>query len=609
MTRVLTTGEFVREYERSQGWALIVGSAASMGWPCHAPMAPATIYGLLVALGLEIQRRNSDLGNAFCSRISSVDRDALSRNLKLEVGLTHVNAHAHGLVESLLGELFVSKAPNINHKSIATLHRNSWAPWIVTTNFDDGLEATGEFRGFAVRPAFSSDQVVKLHGDARTGDGLVATLEAMATQRALNLSRASFEALVGLGVDRILTIGYSGTGDLDVVPALRWARQRDVKIWWSVRDPRVTAPLPVEGVVVTDLESDEPIKNVLVGLSGVKGEGKPYRQTEPASSLEVSARLNSRVRGLPLAAAIRIPIALLLEANLGLDAAYLLSAADQFEPGFDNREQWHYACERLSAYKKAEGYLARSTPHTGSEQASWLARRAFLFQEAGEIPRSRELYQESITLLNTVGAADFRTEDFARRGYLESNIDQCSRGWSVAARMRIAEKYHLRSVCEMLSNAAWQADPLVEELLALRSAQIELLLAANDRERRRARDMALEALRDAISLQHADGEGEASRFLIKAFGWSGLQVVRQCVRASEYHTRAPSRDTLKRTPSFVLGLLPMALLPWKMQPPFSSVAKRTADRVWTLRLGLQRRIWKHQFDATLRRSRAASANS
>lgn len=546
----------------------------------------------MMALARELASRNQRLGAAYLDTLATLDQDAFARNLKFELALSHVKAHAEGLIEPALKVLYAGRDPNANHVAIGELHKVGWASWTLTTNFDDALERTGAFQGYGVRIPLSQKNVTKLHGDGRTGDGLVATLEAMTTTRALNLSKGVFSALVALGVRRIFTVGYSGTGDLDIVPALQQAHGEGVEIWWSVRDKRTVPPLAVAGVVVTNLEDPSATGNVLLALTSANAETPPVRRRVAETVADVQQKLTSLVRELDLAALIRIPIALLLEAGLGWQAAKLLTAVDLFEPRFENREQLSLACERISAYAEAERCLALSEPANAMQKSSWLARRAFLIQESGDIESSRALYKRALGILNDIGTADFRTADFVRRGYLESNIDVCARHWTLSARKATADRFDLQRQCHALQEAAWHEDPMVAEVLALRSAQIDYLLSTSSEERKSAARKASEALGEAVRLQHAEGEAAASRFLIRAFGWSGLRLVWARRRETERPTRVPARDQLKLVPSVVVGLLPHFFLPWKLQPPMGLLVKRTVNRISEIRLRRRRIAWR-----------------
>lgn len=350
------------------------------------------------------------------------------------------------------------------------------------------------------------------------------------------------------------------------------------------------------GIVRTDLSSRDATKNVLIGLSGFAARSCPNIPRDDKAATEVRRLLSSTITGsLKTEQLIRISVSFLLEANLGWPAARLLVASDRLIDSLDNREQWHLACERVSAYTVAARYLEDMPGCYGVECAARLARIAFLLQEAGQTRRSRRLFRDAAQALDGLEAigevVDFASADFVRRGHLESEIELCSQRWSVKGRKRMAERLDLAKRCHQMQEAAWHESPAVAEVLRLRAAQIQFMIATQKTERDQALIEAASAMEGAIRLQHADGEAVASRFLLA--GGSVGRRLRSKVRASfDWPTVTPSRDRLKGIPAHVQGFLPSALMPWKMQPPLVSLQKRILNCIAVFRLRLMCVIWR-----------------
>lgn len=531
------------------------------------------------------------MGSVYRSTLRKVNLPTISANLKLEVALSHCDAHRPTTSRDIVHALFADLPPNANHQAIAQLHRGNWAKWVITTNFDGAIEATGAFAGrcLPISLGIKDHAVLKLHGDADSGDDIVATMNRLVERRNFALIGGMFAALQGLGMNRLLLVGYSGRGDIDVLPELRAAQARGLQIWWSVlKGKHAPSDIPVAGVIEHDLFDDR--DNVLLQLAGINS--ALLGRDEHATLERAVERLRPLVEQFTEDELIRIPVALLLEANFGWQPAKLLFAAERLLQQ-ENNEQWSFACERMSAYASAVRHLrVTAEGATGSERAATIAREGFLLQEAGRTAAARRRFDEARreVALSSSTTTTFRQSDFIWRGWLESEIERACAMWN--ANSRRAVLIPLRDRCAQMQAAAEHNDPAVAAILHLRLAQVNFVIARSRSERAKALRQVALALTESIDVQHADGEAVARRFLSAVGGRQGKALLRSIDASAERTTQRPAREVFKRIPNTVQAWLPPVLLPWKLQLPFIGLIKMTTSALLDLRLRLRLVMWR-----------------
>ena len=593
----LTSQEFVDQYRRTAGWGILCGSALSAAGPTFAPMVGPSLWGLLLALVDEIGLRSQALGAISRRIIRRVDRRTLIANLKLEVALSNVDGIVQGGAERVVHSLYAGRQSNANHGAIAALHDKGWARWVLTTNFDGGLEGTGHFTGVDTRLP-QQNSVLKLHGDADSGRDIVATMEGLTTGRNFAFAEGAMAVLAGLGMERLLVVGYSGHGDIDILPALVGAPNKGIALWWAVKSGGSPPPgMAVAGTITHDLE--KPRANVLCALADTCPLADELRHARFEQSLrDAFVRLRGVVQEFSFEQLVGICVSLLLEANFGWQPAKFLLASERLAGMPVNHDQWHLACERMSAYTASERHLRRQTePRSGVKRASAMARRAFIVQESGRIPESRHLFAEATReFLSASEEPSFRDSDFVLRGSLESEIERCASVWRKRERSRLARE--LLERCNRLEQEAQHEVPSVANVLKLRRAQLVFLSADGAAARSSALRLAKEALVGSIALQHADGEGASRRFLAAVGGWEGWRMIREMTKGLEPSTERPAREVVKSLPTAFQGLLPLAMIPWKFQVPFVGPAKRLTDKLMTRRLMWRLMLWKRELPRT-----------
>lgn len=118
------------------------------------------------------------------------------------------------------------------HAAISALLRSGRAKFCLTTNFDNAIENSWAGlkkynHGDDLSGIFTSPSLIKLHGDVI--DGKVKTTTAtLALASRLNEYGYLADLLKG---KKILVIGYSGVGDIDIAPTLSLLKDKVAMIW------------------------------------------------------------------------------------------------------------------------------------------------------------------------------------------------------------------------------------------------------------------------------------------------------------------------------------------------------------------------------------------
>lgn len=567
--------DFLREFPRHHGWAVLAGSAISMPAPTAAPMVRPALEGLLRSAEAVLVGKHPALGQFVQDTLDDVDMGHLASNLKFELAIGHLNAQVTGLGDSVIRALYSTRQPNPNHFALAALLKSGQVNWLLTTNFDRALEAAS---GFPARPGYvpapnSNAAIIKPHGDADSGQLLVATLDTMSQLKAIQAAKGLFTALKALGLENLLVVGYSGSGDVDIMPGLIEA-QSNVTIWWAVRSGHAPSELGNVNEFSHDLLGTT--DNALQRLAGTATPIDRPSDTDIAS--ETSKRLLGVLHPLSPSELIRVTLALLLEAHFGQAAAQILLASRNVLSTGEFQIQMHLACERLMAYSLSRELLATTAPADEEEEASLLARQGFLLEQAGRYGEAIKLYERARVKLGSLEAAGisvgYRTKDFILRGWLELAKQQCFLIWNPSRRRKRANE--LLRACRLLQVAAQQEDVSTSAILDLREAELEFASAASEHEREAALKAGGDAIRTFMAIQHAEGVAAAERFLFSAGGKVGQQLV---IERDPWRILVrPARDTEKLRWAKVQGRLPTLLFPWKFRLPWDGLQRRLIDR-------------------------------
>jgi hypothetical protein len=434
----LSVAEFQDVFQAGGVWGLLVGSAVSAARPSAAPLVEPALHGLLSSFAAELADRNSLFGRKTSTLFRSIRQQRLAANLKFENALSHVDGHVPDLSATLVNALYGDCLPNRNHEAAARLYRQHRVQWLITTNLDGGLEQAAHARVVTKLPQEGS--ILKLHGDAATKTDLVHTMRGLTTGRNTRLAYGALKAMQGLGLTDLLIVGYSGSGDIDIFPALVNAAKEGLRIWWSVKTGNAPEAIHVEGTVEHDLR--DPARNLLCLLAELDADSDELKfpTDENAQSLTVE-KFGPVARALDERALTHIVVSLLMEANFGWQPAKLLFLSERLLGLEVDHELWHFACERMSAYSDAAEHLTRgSATADPQELAKNTARIAFLLQEAGRTQESRAAFGRAASELSAIKDDEltFETQDFVLRGQLESQVKECLAKWKLTDRQRTA---------------------------------------------------------------------------------------------------------------------------------------------------------------------------
>lgn len=156
------------------------------------------------------------------------------------------------------------------HAAISNLMIQGRVKLCLTTNLDNAIERANpdldvlvHTSGFSLPHPPDRPTILKLHGDVIKGS-YIATIPDMIKAE----KTADFSYLQDLLRSRtILVAGYSGSGDIDIAPYIRVAKQNGARLVWLVK-PGSRPPDLATDWYSTDLFSVESERNRLLELSG-----------------------------------------------------------------------------------------------------------------------------------------------------------------------------------------------------------------------------------------------------------------------------------------------------------------------------------------------------
>lgn len=224
--------------ELSKPFVLLCGSSVSACRKPLYPSAPEFLQTLLLfAGGTLASGSDADL---LASKYARSLVDGYYKNLDLSTKFERflwllTRAVGPEPVNQLLYEVYGKpRCYNDNHSAIAFFLESGLCDICITTNFDAGIELAANVpivvadtpTGKDYRPS-SIPAIIKLHGDA-----LKKTCIATSPQLSFARSRQQFQFLEKLLKDRdVLVLGYSGDGDVDILPHLG---QSERKLLWGI---------------------------------------------------------------------------------------------------------------------------------------------------------------------------------------------------------------------------------------------------------------------------------------------------------------------------------------------------------------------------------------
>lgn len=180
-------------------------------------------------------------------------------------------------LDELLRILYLCR-PNeygLNQSSISWLLENRKCIICLTTNFDNSLENASDFIETytyidypnIINKITNIPIQLKLHGSVKDNS-------CVATNRSIfeHTSIKTYNFLIELLKDKkVLVLGYSGNGDVDINPNLSLSKENGSEFFWCEDKESKPVPNYSKYKVICDLSSDDPKKNLLFGLASHYG--------------------------------------------------------------------------------------------------------------------------------------------------------------------------------------------------------------------------------------------------------------------------------------------------------------------------------------------------
>ena len=525
------------------GWTLLVGSAISHVMPAGLPMAPRAARSLAsiptVTLGLEgIRWHRTSLAEEVCSAATVI---------KFEMLVSRLREHLGDIIIEDLCNLFELKQPSEEHEAIAKLLSVNRVQTVLTTNFDVGIELATRIHPAEISLLPITDInpqrpiLVKLHGSADHPKSIVATLDRLGDPRQQEMVSEAFSQTAP---KRLLIVGYSGTGDIDVLPSIIALGKTGIPIYWADLE-KETLP-QVNRTIRIDHNLSSPDTSIL--MRWTKTVGQPNRWPDEHTMITTSGVHKPRQNEAAHAA-----LAVLLEARRGEAAIALSSWASAHVPDFKiNANEAGISYERARAYLSAAHYLAQSEREAERQmlltrQMSLKADVAFVLRQAGRqneakiwYDAARGLLRELKLPLKDLPLADI--DSIIREIQLQLKDEKRPLNLHIATR--------IETELNQLSAKA-KSDALIQALVPLSFA--DLRMAQNRREE--AAEFAREGLTKCEAIYHLEGCARAARQLSRVDRREGrnslLRVIRQ-IRKS----RHAERDLWKNWVALFLALIP-----------------------------------------------------
>lgn len=263
-------------------FVLLVGSAVSGASIPKLPMVPDVLSGIVCRAKATLDNddyRDRTLAE-YASSLISGRYSTILNTTKFEEFLWHIDKvmGRRDARDDLLESLYVCEEGEFgpNHRAITTLLNSGNCTACLTTNFDNALERSDpdlDVHCHQIPPGNLPDLndppiLLKLHGDAGSRN-CVATSPELYQGGQLE----EHEYLRALLAHRtVLVVGYSGFGDVDISPHLEYAaRKCGTEFIWGVRNGKHRVPDFAKCKAVLDLGSNDPGKNLLLGLAARHG--------------------------------------------------------------------------------------------------------------------------------------------------------------------------------------------------------------------------------------------------------------------------------------------------------------------------------------------------
>lgn len=331
-----------------------------------------------------------------------------------------------------------------NHVAVANLVKQKFAAFCLTTNFDNAIElATGQITTY-VHPDHPEPHqlngeptLLKLHGDVVAGKYITTSPRLYRAEQ--RHEHQYLQAL--LKAKRILVIGYSGYGDVDIAPQLESLKNTGALLIWLVAPNSQPNPLATHWFP-SDLRSGNLEKNWLLKLAGLGGRDHPIIKVAPNWKHRVEAYVGSLVA--TDSSTVPFFIESAFSGTFGWPFLHLFNLRQwrshtkyQSPPTCEERLEPVFAYMQVAAYDSAQRELddVSAMARDCAETALFKYRKGFVEWSSGKID------QALVTLIDLNSHYQENDEqisrDMALRIVLAVFHDKLASCWSVKTRRRL----------------------------------------------------------------------------------------------------------------------------------------------------------------------------
>lgn len=285
----LSAAGFAHRERASSGWVVWLGSGASLAAPSNVPGVTDLLAALFGVLGSPVGQQARRLIRRTMRQVGSAED--LVAQIPFEVAVGEIFRCTRDLVTDFLAGVIPDRGraqPNATHRAAHALMSDGFADLVITTNFDECLEAAGPWSALVPGgDAFTvnAHNLLKIHGTVSRAETLVATMEAVLRRVRKEWTQSLSAVVAG---KRILVLGYGFHDFLDILPALGEARPA-AQVYWADLNPSLGSRqihLPIAERIQADLRNPE--GNPLVLLARLRGNELPA--DAPTASAPASTR-------------------------------------------------------------------------------------------------------------------------------------------------------------------------------------------------------------------------------------------------------------------------------------------------------------------------------
>jgi len=562
----------LNDLKDGEPWVVIVGSAVSLRQPTCMPLASAAMESILGDLfqvwrsrkgtpnsnrsnGRGLQRLVQMLiGPRAKAKEGSLERGvkAVSKAIKFELFFAVLGDYLGEFPRQIAADLYRGIRPNVNHKAIAWIVEQGHE--VFTTNFDENVQAclSGELKG----------RLTHMHGRAREPETMALTLKQLRPEERPELDRLR-ESIRRVG--RVVCVGYSGFGDIDIIPVLRDAqlkrkkgpcgpdrhdgdKKQGVRFVWF--DRRGFQP-PVEAeVYVHDLERND---NILLRWADMcdSADAPESQVDEPSGVLD---RVPTLVKDVSTSTLLRALASVAHEGRIGKLALKLYALADQKDV---TCHDWAVAYERANDRRRAAECLFQEMERAPQDRrGGLLASAGFCLRQVGRWRLAIGLHEEAREKLQANPDVPYGDYDSVLRGRAGAICRVAARIGDRGKRVELICKTGVRRDLRYLR---LMPDPQGErnQRLALLIDVARLQIAALSHGRlRRLSEWSRRTWEGCWRLQDVEMEATAARMAAMVDPGLGRRLVVKTLR--EIRTTGASRRDAGKLLFFVLvTLVPM----------------------------------------------------